>query len=121
MIQDGRIKVAAALMLAVLSLLDSAQVHAAAMETRYVCDGGQRLIVHRHAGGASVEFIDRTYELVPRPSSIGEKYISASAALIIDGSSAVFVAEDRLQLGACVQVNPEVALPVSSMGAAGRD
>jgi hypothetical protein len=35
--------------------------------------------------------------------ALGEKYGSPTAALIIDGSSAVFVADDRLQLGACVK------------------
>lgn len=109
MIMDARIKVAAALLLGVLSLLGSAQAHAAATDMQYACDGGQRLIVHRHAGGVSVEFIDRTYELRSKRSSFDEKYISATAALIIDGPSAVFAAEDRLQLGQCLEAGPATA------------
>lgn len=103
---DVRIKVAAALLLGVLSLLGSAQAHAAATDTRYACDGGQRLVVRRHAGGASVQFIDRTYELRAKRSSFAEKYVSATATLIIDGPSAVFVADDPLQLGSCVEAVP---------------
>lgn len=106
MIRDARIKVAAALLIGVLSLLGSAQVHAAELDTRYACDGGQRLVVHRRPGGAYVEFSDRTYELRSKPSNLGERYVSATAALIIDGRSAVFAAEDRLQLGTCVEAIP---------------
>jgi hypothetical protein len=103
-------------MLAVFSLPAGGQVHAATMDTHYVCDEHQKLVVHRHVRGATVEFIDRTYELVPRPSSIGEKYVSPTAALIIDGTSAVFVAEDRLQLGACVEASPATEPPASTLG-----
>ena len=106
MTKDVRIKIASALMLGVLSLLGSAQAHAAATDTWYACDGGQKLIVHRHSGGASVEFIDRTYDLTSKASRFDGKYVSATAALIIDGSSAVFIAEDRLQLGACLEADP---------------
>lgn len=97
---------AAALLLGALSLLGSAQAHAAAADIQYACDGGQRLIVHPYAGGASVEFIDRTYELMSKRSSFAERYVSATAALMIDGPSAVFAAEDRLQLGQCVEAGP---------------
>jgi hypothetical protein len=36
---------------------------------------------------------------------LGERYSSANAALVIDGSFAVFVAGDRLQLGKCVEAS----------------
>ena len=58
---------------------------------------------------AVVRFVDRTYELRRKRSSIGVKYTSARAALIIDGPSAVFVAEDRLQLGTCLETFPATA------------
>ena len=102
--KDMRIRVAAGLMVGVLSLLgavNSASATAAATVVRYECDPRQKLIVARSEESAAVQFVDRKYELERRPSSIGEKYASANATLIIDGSHAVFVADDRLQLGTC--------------------
>ena len=101
----SRIKIAAGLLIGISSLLGSASAaHPASVtETRYACDGGQRLIVRRSADAASVRFVDRSYELQRRHSSNFEKYSSPGAALIIDGDSAVFVATDRLQLGQCVE------------------
>lgn len=110
MIGDTRIRVAAALLFGVLSTLGATKVAAAArapamIETRYQCDPLQKLVVIRTGREASVQFIDRSYELRRKRSSIGEKYISATAALIIDGASAVFVADDRLQLGQCLEAS----------------
>ncbi len=102
-----RIKLAAGLMFAVLSVLASAQAHAApATAVRYQCEGRQNLVIERDGASARVNFIDRSYDLKRKPSSIGVKYISPTAALIIDGPSAVFVAEDRLQLGTCMEAFP---------------
>jgi membrane-bound inhibitor of C-type lysozyme len=102
MLFDTRLKVAGGLIAAVLSLLGAAQAHAApSTALRYQCAPGQNLVVSRTDGRAVVRFIDKTYELRRKRSSIGIKYSSATATLIIDGPSAVFVAEDRLQLGAC--------------------
>lgn len=99
--RNMRITVAAGL----LSVL-GAQAHAAsAVPTSYKCVPRQKLVVSRTAGRAVVQFIDRTYELARKPSAIGVKYISPTAALIIDGPSAVFVAQDRLQLGSCVDAS----------------
>ena len=69
----------------------------------YTCEPRQNLVVARSGDTATVHFIDRTYELRRKASSIGEKFIAKDAALIIDNKSAVFVAEDRLQLGTCVE------------------
>ena len=104
---DMRIKVAAGVLVGVLSLLGTAQAARAATVTqvRYACDEGQRLVVQESAHSASVQFIDRTYKLEQKRSSIGRKYISPTAALIIDGASAVFVAEDKLQLGECIAIS----------------
>jgi YD repeat-containing protein len=104
MIGDKRVKLAAAILIGVLSLLGSVQAHAASgTAVRYACDAHQNLVVERSATRAVVQFVDRTYELRRKPSSIGQKYLSPTAALIVDGASAVFVAEDRLQLGQCVE------------------
>lgn len=108
---DMRIKVASGVLLGVLSLLGTAQAADAATvtEVHYACDEGQRLVVRESAQFASVQFIDRTYELKQKRSSIGRKYISPTAALIIDGASAVFVTEDRLQLGQCTETSQEAS------------
>ncbi|HEU4696412.1 MAG TPA: hypothetical protein VFR92_05570 [Sphingomicrobium sp.] len=100
-----RLKVAAGLLFGVLSVLGAAHAAAPTKEVRYICEPGQRLIVQRSAQTAAVQFIDKSYLLHRKASSIGEKYVSANAALIIDGPSAVFVAEDRLQLGTCTEAN----------------
>lgn len=105
-----RTRVAAALLSAVLSVLTGAQAHATSKPSiSYQCTPRQRLVVSRTPETAVVQFIDRSYELRRKPSSIGVKYISPTAALIIDGSSAVFVAQDRLQLGSCVEASRLVA------------
>ena len=102
MIRGIRVRIATGLMLGVVSVLASAASHAATPAAiRYACDGRQNLVIQRDAATAHVRFIDRSYELRRKPSSIGVKFSSPTAALIIDGQSAVFVAEDRLQLGSC--------------------
>jgi hypothetical protein len=108
LMKDMRIKAAAALMFAVLSTLGmgdaaSAATPAPGSTMRYACEPAQNLVVTRSGDTATVQFIDRSYTLRRKASSIGQKYISESAALIIDGKSAVFVAEDRLQLGTCIE------------------
>jgi hypothetical protein len=110
MLKDMRIRIAAGLLAGVLSVLGSAQVHAAVSNTRYACDGRQSLVVERDSARARVNFIDRSYVLRRKSSSIGVKYESPHAALIIDGSSAVFVADNRLQLGICT-----AAFPIASV------
>jgi hypothetical protein len=106
MFGEKRVRIAAGLMLGVLSLLGGAQaVAATAVEIQYACDGSQRLTVRQANEAADVRFIDRTYRLNRKSSNLGERYSSANAALAIDGSFAVFVAGDRLQLGKCVEVS----------------
>lgn len=108
---DMRIKVAAGVLIGVVSLLGTARAADAATVTqvRYMCDEGQRLVVQESGHSASVQFIDRTYKLRQKRSSVGRKYVSATAALIIDGASAVFVTENRLQLGQCIETRPVAA------------
>ena len=104
---DTRVKLAAGALLAIGSLLGIAtEAHASPItEIRYACDSGQRLVVRQSGNLASVQFIDRSYQLERKRSDIGQKYLSPTAALIIDGSAAVFVAEDRLQLGQCLEAS----------------
>lgn len=104
---DSRMKIAAGLLTGVLSVLATAQAaHATSVtEVYYACDNAQRLIVRQSGDTASVYFIDRSYLLRRSRSGIGEKFLSPTAALIMDGKSAVFVAEDRLQLGRCLEAS----------------
>jgi YD repeat-containing protein len=107
MMIETRVKVAFGILIGVASVIGSAHATAAPVgtETHYQCDARQRLVVWRTADSATVQFIDRTYELRRRDSGIGIKYIAPKAALIIDGNSAVFVAQDRLQLGQCLEAS----------------
>ena len=106
---EMKLKLAVGLLVGMSSVFGSAQTAAAtpaaAKETHYLCDSHQHLVVRRTADSASVEFIDRTYQLQRKASDLGVQYIAPKAALIIDGPEAVFVADDRLQLGRCVQAN----------------
>jgi len=102
---EMRVKLAVGLLVGVSSVLGSAHASAATptKTTHYLCDSHKHLVVRRTADNASVEFIDRTYQLQRKASDLGVQYIAPKAALIIDGPEAVFVADDRLQLGRCVE------------------
>ena len=95
----------------VLSVLIGTQAHAAAAPVRYTCGGQREILIKRDHSHAIVRLNGRSYELRRKQSSIGEKYISPVAALIIDGASAVFVAQGHLDLGACT-----AAVPLASDG-----
>lgn len=97
------VRPASALLAALLAVLGSNQAHAQAKSVEYQCPASDKLTVHRNGAGARVTFAGRTYQLQRRRSSIGAKYISPTAALIIDGPSAVFVAQDQLNLGTCIR------------------
>lgn len=75
----------------------------------YDCPASQDLSVHRSAHVAQVSLGGRTYVLKRKPSSIGDKYLTQKAALIIDGDSAVFVADGHLDLGTCRRAVPVAA------------
>ena len=107
MIKDPRTRIAGGLLLAVLSVLGSTQVRAAVPESKsYACGGAQNLVVQQNGSSARVTFANRSYDLQRKRSRLGLKYESATAALIIDGPSAIFVAEDRLYLRACTEAFP---------------
>lgn len=67
----------------------------------YMCDGAETFSVSHTADQAFVRFGDQTYRLKRRPSSIGERFTSVGATLILDGDFAAFTADDRLRLGGC--------------------
>ena len=84
----------------------AAGADAAQAPVRYTCPADQDLTVQRTASTARVSFNGRSYDLQRKHSSIGDKYLSANAALIIDGPSAVFVADGTLGMGACQEAVP---------------
>lgn len=98
--------IARCLVASVCGALAAAQVNAAAAPVRYTCPGKPDLTVERGASVARVSFAGRTYELQRHRSDIGAKYLSKTAALIIDGASAVFVADEHPNIGTCVQAVP---------------
>lgn len=70
-------------------------------EARFVCEDAVSFGVRRSATAATVSFGDGDYRLERKRSSIGERFASPGATLIIDGDFAAFVAEDRLGLDGC--------------------
>ncbi len=67
----------------------------------YRCDDGRWFSVNRDANTASIRYADERYSLSRRPSSLGVKYSSAEATLIIDGRFAAFVTETVVDLDRC--------------------
>jgi hypothetical protein len=66
-------------------------------------------MVQQTRSSAHVSLNGRSYDLQRSRSGIGVKYLSPTAALVIDGPSAVFVTENQTNLGTCTK-----ALPVAS-------
>jgi hypothetical protein len=96
----------AALYFVVLGLIGCAPVHPAEPKTaEYRCANGRLMAVAKSSGGAVVTVGERSYQLKPKRSSLGERYVSSRASLIIDGTFAAFVAEDLLDLEDCHAVN----------------
>ena len=65
------------------------------------CDGGRWFTVNRDANTASIRYADERYSLARRPSSLGIKYSSPEATLIIDGRFAAFATETVVDLEQC--------------------
>lgn len=76
-------------------------------EQAYLCDGGITFAVAKSGDGTQVRFADAIYSLRRGPSSVGERFSSDDATLIIDHPSAVFIANDRLGLRACRAVRSD--------------
>ena len=94
--------------LVALGLLGSAPIAAFAgvSPVNYTCPASEQLTVQFDGSTAQVSLGGQHYDLSRRRSSIGEKYLSSQAALIIDGTSAVFVTNDRPRLGTCMKSVP---------------
>jgi hypothetical protein len=98
----GRPAFRSAIYLLALGLTGCAPIHPAQAEVvEYRCSGDRLMSVTRNDGGATVRVGERSYELKPKPSPLGERYVTPRASLIIDGSFAAFVAEDLLDLEDC--------------------
>jgi hypothetical protein len=74
---------------------------AAPQVTRYRCAQDQVFTVNRDAEAAVVTYANEEYALSRKPSSIGLRYASDSATLIIDDDYAAFVTEATTNLHAC--------------------
>lgn len=86
---------------ATVASLAAKPIGANAREQRFSCQSGEQVLVIEQANGAAVRVGDATYKLRPRRSSIGRKFASPQATLIIDGHYAAFVATDRTNLRGC--------------------
>lgn len=91
---------------AALGLMGCAPVHPAEPEAaQYRCADDRILAVAKNSDGAVATVDERSYQLKPKRSSLGERYVSSRASLIIDGTFAAFVAEDLLGLEDCHAVS----------------
>jgi hypothetical protein len=102
------------LRLALLLLAGACSVDAAAAAPpaakrgaiRFECVGGQVIDVRIAGAAATVRVSGTSYSLSRRPSSIGVKFISPTAALMIDGTFAAFVADSSPNLRQCRAAQP---------------
>jgi hypothetical protein len=69
----------------------------------YQCSDGDRFVVARTGSVAVVRVGGFAYKLPRKRSSLGQKYGSEIATLIIDGPSAVFKSERHLHLRDCIE------------------
>ena len=79
----------------------SASVSPQVSSARYVCEDGRSFSVKRDERAASILYTDTRYSLPRRPSSIGVRYASPEATLIIDGNFAALVTETIVDLQSC--------------------
>lgn len=75
----------------------------AAINSVYQCADGRFFSVARDARRAAVYYEDERYSLSRRPSSIGLKYASLEATLVVDGAFAAFVTETIVDLRSCTE------------------
>ena len=99
-----------ALLVAVTALPATIHAHPNSNTSQYTCTAEVGdMKVERSGATAHVTLAGRSYALKWKQSSIGDKFISPTAALIIDGDSAIFVSEDQLNLGPCTKAVPIAA------------
>jgi membrane-bound inhibitor of C-type lysozyme len=88
-----------------LSLVDAgcspALAEAARATTLYQCAGERSFTVARDDRTAVIVYSGVRYELPRRKSSIGERYATSGATLIIDGKMAAFVTGSVMNLDVC--------------------
>lgn len=86
---------------ALLLLVGCSPMSAKASNATYDCANGRSFSVVKSKQAATVEIEDQKYELTRRESSMGTRYSSGDASLIIDGDFAVFVTEKIIDLRLC--------------------
>lgn len=79
----------------------SAQAEADRRRVTYRCGDGRSFEVEQGDRFAIVEHAGARFQLPRRKSSIGTRFASHDATLIVDGESAVFVTPHVLDLNAC--------------------
>ena len=82
---------------------------AARGRTIFVCAGDRSLTVDRSRKTAVVTYGNARYELPRRPSSLGDRYASLDATLIIDGDMAAFATSTVTDLNLCRAVQGPMA------------
>ena len=69
---------------------------------QFICHDGTAFSVAVGKEGADVTFSQSEhYRLRSKPFSIGKRFVSSTATLIIDGSFAAFVSSERIDLNQC--------------------
>ena len=69
----------------------------------FQCRDGSQLTVNYENRSATVLAGGHSYELVRKPSGVGERFASSRATLIIDGNFAAFVADELPRLRGCTR------------------
>lgn len=80
----------------------------ATIASTFLCADDRSFTVKRDSKSAIVHYLDAHYHLSRRPSSIGYKYGSGEATLVIDGDYAAFVTEAIPDLEDC-RIKPAIA------------
>lgn len=91
---------------AFLAGFGAAGANAASGPVSYACTPGDALTIAHDRMAARVSYDGKTYDLRRKRSTIGLTYLSQRAALVIDGNSAIFVADDHYDLGTCTKGVP---------------
>lgn len=68
---------------------------------RYKCDNGREFMAIRDDRTATVQVGEQTFQLTAKKSSIGDRYTSDRATLIVDQGFAAFVSEGDEELTTC--------------------
>lgn len=101
----GVSRLGATIALVALAACSGAEATQSHGHSTYQCKRGQTFKVERRKDRAEVHYAGRRFDLPRRASSIGDRYATHDATLIIDGDSAVFVTNSVLDLGACRAVD----------------